>query len=186
MQFARWPVICKVVTQGGSYAKSGKTTRRFPDDKVLPFRESLTGTLGVAFVGTLVALDHTMVGNDRGPIRVDWLGALLIAAGLGSIQISMELLPARGRCGSRRARLLAEAGRRADGHHAGQRPGPWLYHAQPAGVRAADRGPRAPRDLHGHTEGRSAGWLERAPGAFDQATPRACTSHGSRLKVCGN
>ncbi|SOZ70872.1 membrane protein of unknown function (plasmid) [Cupriavidus taiwanensis] len=67
-----------------------------PNDKVLPFPESLMATLGVAFVGTLVALDQTMVGNDRGPIRVDWLGAQLIAAGLGSMQMSVELLPAHG------------------------------------------------------------------------------------------
>ncbi len=52
------------------------------------------GALGLWFAWRY--LPHLRQQAHRGPIRVDWLGALLIAAGLGSLQMSVELLPARG------------------------------------------------------------------------------------------
>ncbi|WP_373377354.1 MDR family MFS transporter [Cupriavidus nantongensis] len=52
------------------------------------------GVLGLWFAWRY--LPHLRQQAHRGPIRVDWLGALLIALGLGSLQMSVELLPARG------------------------------------------------------------------------------------------
>ncbi|RWA51599.1 disulfide bond formation protein DsbA [Cupriavidus sp. UYMSc13B] len=52
------------------------------------------GVLGLWFAWRY--LPHLRQQTHRGPIRVDWLGAVLIAAGLGSLQMSVELLSARG------------------------------------------------------------------------------------------
>ncbi|WP_371258366.1 MDR family MFS transporter [Cupriavidus sp. GA3-3] len=52
------------------------------------------GVLGLWFAWRY--LPHLRQQAHSGPIRVDWLGALLIAAGLGCVQLSVELLPARG------------------------------------------------------------------------------------------
>jgi EmrB/QacA subfamily drug resistance transporter len=52
------------------------------------------GLLGVYFVGRHMPLiRHRKHG---GPMKLDWLGALLIAASLGSLQLFVELLPAHG------------------------------------------------------------------------------------------
>ncbi|WP_042879743.1 MDR family MFS transporter [Cupriavidus necator] len=52
------------------------------------------GVLGLWFAWRY--LPHLRQQAHSGPIRVDWLGALLIAAGLGCMQLSVELLPERG------------------------------------------------------------------------------------------
>jgi len=52
------------------------------------------GALGLWFAWRY--LPHLRQRANAGPLRVDWAGALLIGAGLGSLQMSVELLPARG------------------------------------------------------------------------------------------
>lgn len=52
------------------------------------------GLLGLLFAWRY--LPHLRHQAHKGPIRVDWLGALLIAAGLGCLQLSVEWLPERG------------------------------------------------------------------------------------------
>ncbi|MFJ4293943.1 MFS transporter [Cupriavidus sp. NPDC089707] len=52
------------------------------------------GVLGLWFAWRY--LPHLRQQAHSGPVRVDWLGALLIALGLGAMQMSVELLPGRG------------------------------------------------------------------------------------------
>jgi MFS family permease len=52
------------------------------------------GVVGLWFVWRY--LPHLRQQTHGSPIRVDWLGALLIGLGLGSLQMSVELLPERG------------------------------------------------------------------------------------------
>jgi EmrB/QacA subfamily drug resistance transporter len=52
------------------------------------------GALSLWFVWRY--LPHLRQQSHSGPIRVDWLGALLIGVGLGGMQMSVELLPQRG------------------------------------------------------------------------------------------
>lgn len=53
----------------------------------------------VGLLGLVIAwryLPHLRQQRNEARIRIDWLGALLIAAGLGSLQLSVEWLPERG------------------------------------------------------------------------------------------
>ena len=55
--------------------------------------------LPVGLLGLLIAwrfLPHLRHQSHTEPIRIDWAGAALIAAGLGSLQLSVEWLPERG------------------------------------------------------------------------------------------
>lgn len=52
------------------------------------------GLLGLVFAWRY--LPHLRHQAQTGPARIDWLGALLIAVGLGSLQLSVEWLPERG------------------------------------------------------------------------------------------
>lgn len=52
------------------------------------------GVLGLWFAWRY--LPHLRQQAHSGPIRVDWLGALLIGLSLGSLQMSVEMLPERG------------------------------------------------------------------------------------------
>ncbi|AOY94797.1 MFS transporter [Cupriavidus sp. USMAA2-4] len=52
------------------------------------------GLLGLVFAWRY--LPHLRHQSHAGPIRVDWLGAALIGLGLGSLQLSVELLPRHG------------------------------------------------------------------------------------------
>lgn len=52
------------------------------------------GLLGLLFAWRY--LPHLRHQTNAGPLRIDWLGALLIAVGLGSLQLSVEWLPERG------------------------------------------------------------------------------------------
>jgi EmrB/QacA subfamily drug resistance transporter len=52
------------------------------------------GVLGLLFAWRY--LPHLRQASHDGPVRIDWLGAMLIAVGLGSLQLSVEWLPERG------------------------------------------------------------------------------------------
>lgn len=52
------------------------------------------GLLGLVFAWRY--LPHLRHASHTGPARIDWLGAGLIALGLGSLQLSVEWLPERG------------------------------------------------------------------------------------------
>ncbi len=52
------------------------------------------GLLGLLFAWRY--LPHLRHQSHTGPVRIDWLGASLIALGLGSMQLSVEWLPERG------------------------------------------------------------------------------------------
>ncbi|WP_253700270.1 MFS transporter [Cupriavidus pauculus] len=52
------------------------------------------GLLGLVFAWRY--LPHLRQQRHEGPVRIDWFGALLIAVGLGSLQLSVEWLPERG------------------------------------------------------------------------------------------
>lgn len=52
------------------------------------------GLIGLVFAWRYVP--HLRQQSNTGPVRIDWLGALLIAVGLGSLQLSVEWLPERG------------------------------------------------------------------------------------------
>lgn len=52
------------------------------------------GLLGLYFVARHMPLIRN--GKQGGPMKLDWMGALLIAASLGSLQLFVELLPAHG------------------------------------------------------------------------------------------
>lgn len=53
----------------------------------------------IGFIGLFFAwryLPHIRHQVHQGPVRIDWLGALLIALMLGSLQVGVELLPEKG------------------------------------------------------------------------------------------